>query len=123
MEGNGIVVVGGGMSMGTDSTWVGKKPLRRIGGMSDALSIASDLGFSVAAAPTQVNPRLLFCLPCPILLLCSLRVRFSSTQFASHYHELNLLGYPLHFHILYLILGARLEKNSSLMMKRVGWYW
>ncbi|PRQ55873.1 putative HAUS augmin-like complex subunit 2 [Rosa chinensis] len=38
--------------MGTDSTWVGKKPLRRIGGMSDALSIASDLGFSVAAALT-----------------------------------------------------------------------
>ncbi|ONI18355.1 hypothetical protein PRUPE_3G211000 [Prunus persica] len=42
-----------GMSMGSDSTWVGKKPLRRIGGMSDALSIASDLGFSVAAPPTQ----------------------------------------------------------------------
>ncbi|KAL5571216.1 hypothetical protein UlMin_020813 [Ulmus minor] len=41
------------MSMGTDSTWVGKKPLRRIGGMSDALSIASDLGFSVASPPTQ----------------------------------------------------------------------
>ncbi|KAL6136955.1 hypothetical protein ACLB2K_062250 [Fragaria x ananassa] len=40
------------MSMGSDNTWVGKKPLRRIGGMSDALSIASDLGFSVAAAPT-----------------------------------------------------------------------
>ncbi|XP_050367588.1 AUGMIN subunit 2-like isoform X1 [Argentina anserina] len=40
------------MSMGNESTWVGKKPLRRIGGMPDALSIASDLGFSVAAAPT-----------------------------------------------------------------------
>lgn len=44
------------MSMGSDtgSTWVGKKPLRRIGGMSDALSIAADLGFSVAPPPSQV---------------------------------------------------------------------
>ncbi|KAJ7982564.1 AUGMIN subunit 2-like [Quillaja saponaria] len=41
------------MSMGTDSTWVGKKPLRRIGGMSDALSIAAELGFSVSAPPSQ----------------------------------------------------------------------
>ncbi|KAG8642241.1 hypothetical protein MANES_12G070000v8 [Manihot esculenta] len=41
------------MSMGTDTTWVGKKPLRRIGGMSDALSIAADLGFSVAPPPSQ----------------------------------------------------------------------
>eukprot|EP00252_Welwitschia_mirabilis_P024713 TRINITY_DN7418_c0_g1_i1.p1 TRINITY_DN7418_c0_g1~~TRINITY_DN7418_c0_g1_i1.p1 ORF type:complete len:309 (+),score=64.52 TRINITY_DN7418_c0_g1_i1:100-1026(+) len=30
-----------------DTAWVGKKPLRRLGGMADALSIASDLGFSV----------------------------------------------------------------------------
>ncbi|XVF31802.1 hypothetical protein REPUB_Repub17cG0024300 [Reevesia pubescens] len=41
------------MSMGSDTTWVGKKPLRRIGGMSDALSIAADLGFSVPAPPSQ----------------------------------------------------------------------
>ncbi|KAL5865261.1 hypothetical protein ACOSQ3_002775 [Xanthoceras sorbifolium] len=41
------------MSMGSDTTWVGKKPLRRIGGMSDALSIAADLGFSVSAPPSQ----------------------------------------------------------------------
>ncbi|KAF2284887.1 hypothetical protein GH714_031942 [Hevea brasiliensis] len=41
------------MSMGTDTTWVGKKPLRRIGGMSDALSIAADLGFAVASPPSQ----------------------------------------------------------------------
>ncbi|KAA3459188.1 AUGMIN subunit 2-like [Gossypium australe] len=41
------------MSMGTDTTWVGKKPLRRIGGMSDALSIAADLGFSVPPPPSQ----------------------------------------------------------------------
>ncbi|KAK8674252.1 hypothetical protein V6N13_045019 [Hibiscus sabdariffa] len=41
------------MSMGTDATWVGKKPLRRIGGMSDALSIAADLGFSVPPPPSQ----------------------------------------------------------------------
>ncbi|XP_023512230.1 AUGMIN subunit 2-like isoform X1 [Cucurbita pepo subsp. pepo] len=40
------------MSMGSDTTWVGKKPLRRIGGMSDALSIAADLGFSVSL-PSQ----------------------------------------------------------------------
>lgn len=39
--------------MGSDSSWVGRKPLRRIGGMSDALSIAADLGFSVAPPPSQ----------------------------------------------------------------------
>eukprot|EP00258_Populus_trichocarpa_P034389 XP_024450408.1 AUGMIN subunit 2 [Populus trichocarpa] len=41
------------MSMGCDTTWVGKKPIRRIGGMADALSIAADLGFSVAPPPSQ----------------------------------------------------------------------
>ncbi|XP_051133571.1 AUGMIN subunit 2 isoform X2 [Andrographis paniculata] len=41
------------MSMGSDNTWVGKKPLRRVGGMSDALSIAADLGFSVSPPPSQ----------------------------------------------------------------------
>ncbi|KAL2934116.1 AUGMIN subunit 2 [Bienertia sinuspersici] len=40
------------MSSGSDSSWVGKKPLRRVGGMSDALSIASDLGFHLSA-PSQ----------------------------------------------------------------------
>ncbi|CAF1822105.1 BnaC04g11720D [Brassica napus] len=39
------------MSMGSDSTWVGKKPIRRIGGLADALSIASDLGYAVAPPP------------------------------------------------------------------------
>ncbi|GKV15576.1 hypothetical protein SLEP1_g26357 [Rubroshorea leprosula] len=37
--------------MGSVTTWVGKKPLRRIGGMSYALSIAADLGFSVPPPP------------------------------------------------------------------------
>ncbi|KDP35724.1 hypothetical protein JCGZ_10496 [Jatropha curcas] len=41
------------MLMGSDTTWVSKKPVRRIGGMSDALSIAADLGFSVAPPPSQ----------------------------------------------------------------------
>ncbi|THF99301.1 hypothetical protein TEA_008292 [Camellia sinensis var. sinensis] len=41
------------MSMGSDTTWVSKKPLRRLGGMSDALSIASDLGFSLSPPPPQ----------------------------------------------------------------------
>lgn len=49
--------VGGGggfeMSMGSDNTWVGKKPLRRLGGMSDVLSLAADLGFSVPPSPSQ----------------------------------------------------------------------
>ncbi|KAF5178055.1 Augmin subunit [Thalictrum thalictroides] len=40
------------MSMGSD-TWVGKKPFRRLCGMSDALSIAADLGFAVPPPPTQ----------------------------------------------------------------------
>lgn len=40
------------MSMGSDTSWVGRKPIRRIGGMSDALSIAADLGFSVAPPPS-----------------------------------------------------------------------
>ncbi|VFQ90960.1 unnamed protein product [Cuscuta campestris] len=39
--------------MGSDSTWVGRKPVRRLGGMSDALSIAADLGFSVSPPPSQ----------------------------------------------------------------------
>jgi len=47
---------------GNDSGWVGKKPLRRLGGMSDALSIAADLGFSVAPPPSQVNFDLIFTL-------------------------------------------------------------
>lgn len=38
---------------GSDSSWVGRKPLRRLGGMSDALSIAAELGFSVAPPPSQ----------------------------------------------------------------------
>ncbi|KAL4588960.1 hypothetical protein LXL04_001861 [Taraxacum kok-saghyz] len=38
---------------GSDGGWVGRKPLRRLGGMSDALSIAADLGFSVAPPPSQ----------------------------------------------------------------------
>ncbi|GMP72808.1 hypothetical protein CsSME_00030714 [Camellia sinensis var. sinensis] len=41
------------MSMGSDTTWVSKKPLRRLGGMSDALSIASDLGFSLSPPPQE----------------------------------------------------------------------
>ncbi|KAG5232009.1 HAUS augmin complex [Salix suchowensis] len=41
------------MSMANDTTWVGKRPIRRIGGMSDALSIAADLGFSVASPPSE----------------------------------------------------------------------
>ncbi|XP_013748631.2 AUGMIN subunit 2 isoform X1 [Brassica napus] len=41
------------MSLGSDSTWVGKKPIRRIGGLSDALSIASGLGYAVAPPPSQ----------------------------------------------------------------------
>ncbi|OIS97457.1 PREDICTED: AUGMIN subunit 2-like [Nicotiana attenuata] len=32
---------------------IGRKPMRRIGGMSDALSIASELGFSVRPPPSQ----------------------------------------------------------------------
>lgn len=42
---------------GSDSntnTWVAKKPLKRLGGMSDALSLAADLGFSVNPPPSQV---------------------------------------------------------------------
>ncbi|XP_021770872.1 AUGMIN subunit 2-like [Chenopodium quinoa] len=46
------------MSTGSDTSWVGKKPLRRVGGMSDALSIASDLGFNVSTPPQEAlqNP-------------------------------------------------------------------
>uniref|UniRef100_A0A2P2JHG1 AUGMIN subunit 2-like n=1 Tax=Rhizophora mucronata TaxID=61149 RepID=A0A2P2JHG1_RHIMU len=41
------------MSVSSDTSWVGKKPIRRIGGMSDALSIAAELGYSVAPPPSQ----------------------------------------------------------------------
>ncbi|CAL5211631.1 unnamed protein product [Lathyrus oleraceus] len=37
------------MSMGNESSWVGRKAVKRIGGMSDALSIAADLGFNVSS--------------------------------------------------------------------------
>ena len=50
------------MSMGSDTTWVGKKPLRRIGGMSDALSIAADLGFSVSLPSQVTDPSISVCL-------------------------------------------------------------
>ncbi|XP_009628851.1 AUGMIN subunit 2 [Nicotiana tomentosiformis] len=41
--------------MGSESnpTWVGRKPMRRLGGMSDALSIASELGFSLQTPPNS----------------------------------------------------------------------
>ncbi|KAG4984258.1 hypothetical protein AAZX31_10G230300 [Glycine max] len=41
------------MSMASESSWVGRKPVKRIGGMSDALSIAADLGFSLSPPPSQ----------------------------------------------------------------------
>ncbi|EPS64710.1 hypothetical protein M569_10071, partial [Genlisea aurea] len=41
------------MSTDGDAAWVRKKPIRRAGGLSDALSIAADLGFSVPHLPTQ----------------------------------------------------------------------
>ncbi|KAF6137020.1 hypothetical protein GIB67_030784 [Kingdonia uniflora] len=43
------------MSMGGDPTGVGKKLLRRLGGMSDALSIASNLGFSIPPPPSSTQ--------------------------------------------------------------------
>uniref|UniRef100_A0A7N0TTX1 AUGMIN subunit 2 n=1 Tax=Kalanchoe fedtschenkoi TaxID=63787 RepID=A0A7N0TTX1_KALFE len=44
------------MSLGSDTTtWVGKKPPRRVGGMSDALSIAADLGYSVPSQEDLQN--------------------------------------------------------------------
>ncbi|XP_058110623.1 AUGMIN subunit 2 [Magnolia sinica] len=42
------------ISSNSDTSWVGKKPIRRLGGMADALSIATDLGFSVPP-PTLNN--------------------------------------------------------------------
>lgn len=39
-----------------DTAWVGKKPLRRLGGMADALSIAADLGFSVPQEDAVPSP-------------------------------------------------------------------
>ncbi|KAF3626804.1 glycosyl hydrolase family 9 family protein [Capsicum annuum] len=41
------------MGSDTTTTWVGRKPMRRLGGMSDALSIAAELGFSVPPPPSQ----------------------------------------------------------------------
>ncbi|KAH7679157.1 HAUS augmin-like complex subunit 2 protein [Dioscorea alata] len=35
------------MSVAADGVWTGKKPPKRLGGMAEALSIASDLGFSI----------------------------------------------------------------------------
>ena len=116
---NQIVVVpgrrllgGAAMSMGTDSTWVGKKPLRRIGGMADALSIASDLGFSVAAPPTQVNPRSPFCTflcpPCPISVFGS----FGLMSFYSPCFSLRTI-----FRFMSLILKTHLELNCYMLVE------
>ncbi|XP_059661125.1 AUGMIN subunit 2-like isoform X1 [Cornus florida] len=41
------------MATANDTSWVGKRSVRRLGGMSDALSIAADLGFSVPPPPSQ----------------------------------------------------------------------
>ncbi|KAJ6824779.1 putative AUGMIN subunit 2 [Iris pallida] len=41
------------MSVPADSGWAGKKPPRRLGGMAEALSIASDLGFSIPTIHQQ----------------------------------------------------------------------
>ncbi|KAF6154035.1 hypothetical protein GIB67_026689 [Kingdonia uniflora] len=43
------------MSMGGDPTWVGKKPLRKLGGMSDALYITLDLGFLIPPPPSSTQ--------------------------------------------------------------------
>lgn len=42
------------MSMSSKSSWVGRKPVKRAGGMSDALSIATDLGYSVSTPSSKV---------------------------------------------------------------------
>ncbi|KAF3786173.1 AUGMIN subunit 2 [Nymphaea thermarum] len=39
--------------MAGDTTWVGKKPTRRLGGMADALALASDLGFSIPTSQEE----------------------------------------------------------------------
>ncbi|CAK8574217.1 unnamed protein product [Lathyrus sativus] len=44
------------MSMGNESSWVGRKAVKRIGGMSDALSIAADLGFNVSSSSSPHDP-------------------------------------------------------------------
>ncbi|CAJ2679150.1 unnamed protein product [Trifolium pratense] len=43
------------MSMTNESSWVGRKAVKRIGGMSDALSIAADLGFTVSSTPSSTS--------------------------------------------------------------------
>ncbi|CAI8586386.1 unnamed protein product [Vicia faba] len=45
------------MLMSSASSWVGRKPVRRGGGMSTALSIANDLGFSVSTPSFQNSSR------------------------------------------------------------------
>lgn len=58
---------------GSDSntnTWVAKKPVKRLGGMSDALSLAADLGFSVNPPPSQVP--FFMCMYFVCICLCNL---------------------------------------------------
>ncbi|MCI04899.1 haus augmin-like complex subunit 2 [Trifolium medium] len=43
------------MLMSSKSSWVRRKPVKRIGGMSNALSIATHLGFSVSTPSPQVG--------------------------------------------------------------------
>ncbi|KAJ8538563.1 hypothetical protein K7X08_027784 [Anisodus acutangulus] len=42
-----------GSELSSTTTWVGRKPMRRLGGMSDALSIVAELGFSLPPPPSQ----------------------------------------------------------------------
>lgn len=44
--------------MTNESSWVGRKAVKRIGGMSDALSIAADLGFSVSSPSSSTHESL-----------------------------------------------------------------
>jgi HAUS augmin-like complex subunit 2 len=50
-----ILLSGLKMSMTNESSWVGRKAVKRIGGMSDALSIAADLGFTVSSTPSSTS--------------------------------------------------------------------
>ncbi|KAI0510615.1 hypothetical protein KFK09_011223 [Dendrobium nobile] len=43
------------MSITGDPVWAGKKPSKRLGGMAEALSIASDLGFSIPPVEEELK--------------------------------------------------------------------
>ncbi|KAL8218482.1 hypothetical protein R6Q57_021855 [Mikania cordata] len=96
---------------GSDSGWVGRKPLRRLGGMSDALSIAADLGFTVAPPPSQFNLDL-----CYLILINFLR-ELTSVQRKIADLQVELQGRKEDKNVAHLTHVSEMEKKIETLAR------